>query len=249
MARRAYAAAGDAANADRAISGAVSVFSALKLPAVGRLANLRLTRWRPGGEPMLGFAVIDRQPGASVTAVWLTSRVAPDRVGHTNAVCIHEDDTNGRAKVRALIADRIVILTTGSEPPVPLASPMTVESVESLVAETVEQQKRIVEAVDAYRARSRGRNLVRPEFPAAPEPPNLDIAGEDTAHRALATANYVARAWTAWLTTDEQRRRRTVDPRKGTSPWIMPEHMGSPTVAEFPAAFAEQVQLEPLRQC
>jgi hypothetical protein len=197
------------------------------------------------GGPVLGFAVIDRQVGHGVTAVWLTTRITSDRVGHTNAVCVADDDPDGSTKLRSLIADRAVILTAGSEHPLPLMTPIQVDTIGSLVTETTEYQRRIVEAVDAYVAKSRSKNLVRPDFPPAPVVPELREL-PDAAQRALATANYVARAWSAWLATDEQRRRRTVDPRKGTSPWIMPDDMNSPDVAEFSSAFAEHVRPEPV---
>lgn len=49
-----------------------------------------------------------------------------------------------------------------------------------------------------------------------------------------------------WLRTDEERRRRTVRPRTGESPWIMPEELNQAEVAEFPPAFAARVRSQPL---
>jgi hypothetical protein len=65
-------------------------------------------------------------------------------------------------------------------------------------------------------------------------------------YRALNAANYVRDAWSAWLLTDEQRMRRTINPRTGTTPWIMPDELGSPTLAEFPPEFTQLVKPEPL---
>lgn len=195
---------------------------------------------------MLGFAIIDRQVGEGVTAVWLTSRVTSDRAGHTNAVCVADDDPERTSKLRSLIADRAVILTAGSEQPIPLVAPIQVETVSLLIAETAEHQSRIAEAVEVFRSSSRSKSLASPYFPPAPNEPDLrDVP--DAAQRALATANYVASAWGAWLATDEQRRRRTAEPRTGTSPWMMPDELSSPDVAQFPAGFAEQVRPEPVR--
>jgi hypothetical protein len=59
-------------------------------------------------------------------------------------------------------------------------------------------------------------------------------------------ANYVRDAWEAWLATDEQRVRRTINPRTGKPPWIMPEEMGSTAPADFPPEFGQLVLSEPL---
>jgi hypothetical protein len=53
-------------------------------------------------------------------------------------------------------------------------------------------------------------------------------------------------AWKSWLRTDEERRRRTVQPRTGVTPWAMPEAMNGPTVPDFPTHFSEHVHLQPL---
>jgi hypothetical protein len=66
---------------------------------------------------MLGFAIVDRQPAASSTAVWLTCHIEGSRVNHTNAVVISHDDERHDAKVRALTIDRAVVLTHGTIPP------------------------------------------------------------------------------------------------------------------------------------
>jgi len=194
---------------------------------------------------MLGFAIVDCQPSARATAVWLTSRVDVARVGHTNAVVVQYDDTRHDTKIRVLTIDRAVVLTPGSEPPLPFVHTLALEEFAALVEQTTAHQLRIMQAIDAYSARSRNRDLVRPDFPPAPQPPQADHV--EPAPRALAVANYVARAWAAWLATDEQRRRRTVDPRSGASPWIMPEELGSRDLADFPPAFAACVQPEPVR--
>lgn len=194
---------------------------------------------------MLGFAIVDARPTDVATAVWLTSRVEAVRIGHTNAVVVRHDDAEHDRKVYALTADRCVVLTPGSEARMPFHHAIGLDAFGALSDETDALQQRIAEAVAAYSSRSRGRELVLPDFPPAPQPPRIDH--DQPAQRALATADYVARVWSAWLTTDEQRRRRAVDPRTGASPWIMPTELGSPTIAEFPAAFAERARPEPLR--
>lgn len=83
-----------------------------------------------------------------------------------------------------------------------------------------------------------------PEFS---RPPAFKADSRDKPEfRALAVANYVAAVWSSWLATDEQRVRRTAEPRTGKRPWIMPEELGSPVLAAFPSEFASLVTPEPL---
>lgn len=194
---------------------------------------------------MLGFAVIDWQNGEGATAVWLTTRVTPERAGHTNAVRVFDDDPAWEVKLRSLVADRAVLLTFGSTPPLALVAPIPADEVAALAAETESYQRRIVDAVEMYVARSRSKALVRPDFPVKVSPPEIHELA-DAPQRALATANYLASVWNAWLATDEQRRRRTVDPREGTTPWIMPDDMNSPDLAEFPPEFTGRVRPQPV---
>lgn len=198
---------------------------------------------------MRGFAVIDKQPGNDQIAVWLTSLVAPQRADHTNAVVIEATtDADAREKVRLLTRCRVVVITDGSNVDgLPIErEAMTVADVDALIKETEEQQQRILDAVAAYATKNRNRSLVPPEFPPSPTPERFTPAEDTATQRALQTANYLARAWTSWLTTDEQRRRRTTRPRTNTTPWIMPDDMNSPVIAPLPPRFAEQLRSQPL---
>jgi hypothetical protein len=198
---------------------------------------------------MLGFAVVDSQPGSDATAVWLTSRVAPDRADHTNAVTLASDDSDQGRKFRSLVADRIVLLTPGSEAPCALSNVATIEMLETVTEEIELLQSRIVEAVANYSERTRSKNLVRPTFDVAPSPRDLDLSGGSPALRALATANLLGRLWTCWLRTEEQRRRRSFDPKKGTSPWIMPDDMSAVDVAELPPSLSDEERPQPVSAC
>lgn len=191
---------------------------------------------------MLGFAVVDRPSDASATAVWLTSRDGV-RVIHTNAVVIAPDDEQRDVKVRALTADRVVVLTEGTVPPVEFAHAIDVGSLAGLIDETVAHQQRISREIADYTARTRNKNLTTPTFPARPARPTTGRDGP--ASRALSVADHVARVWTAWLVSDEQRVRRTTDPRTGARPWIMPEELGSPALAVLPPEFAARARPEP----
>jgi hypothetical protein len=192
---------------------------------------------------LLGFAIVDRQPNAGTTAVWLTSREGA-RVSHTNAVLIAHDDDRHDAKVRALTADRVVVLTDGTTPPLDFVQALNVREFDELIDETVAHQQRISQAIADYKTRTRNKNLVTPNFPA--EPKLSAPKHDEPASRALSVADYVAGVWMAWLVSDEQRLRRTTDPRTGTTPWIMPEELGDPGLAAFPPEFAGRVKPEPL---
>ncbi len=198
---------------------------------------------------MLGFAVVDRLPSGDTTAVWLTSRVEPDRAEHTNAVTLSDSDPDWDRKFRSLIADRIALLTPGSDAPSFLCNAVSVEVLENFRREIDQLQSRIVDAVTEYSERTRSKNLVRPTFSPTPSPDDLDLSSRNPALRALATANLLQRLWTCWLVTEEQRRRRSIDPKNGTSPWIMPEDMSAAAIAELPPCLSDKSSLQPASAC
>lgn len=194
---------------------------------------------------MAGFAIVDRQPDAVVTAVWLTTQADVSAVQHTNAVVLYHDDLRYMDKLYALTGARIVVLTGGSDAQELFAQPVTVGDLGGIITATGLRQQRIEEAIHAYAAKTGSKNLVVPLFPSVPEPP---AGAAEPQLRALSTANYVAAVWCAWLLTEEQRLRRTREPKTGDTPWIMPEDLNAPIVETFPAAFTETVKPEPLRQ-
>ncbi len=196
---------------------------------------------------MLGFAVVDRQPQAGATAIWLTGREG-SRVGHTNAVVIAHDDERYDYKVWALTADRAVVLTTGTTPSKTFEHALDIELFAGFIDETEARQELIVEAVAEYAARANSKNLVIPEFASARPTLKID-ARDEPQYRALSVANYIATVWSAWLATDEQRVRRAINPRTGQAPWIMPEALGSPELAEFSPEFGKLVQPESVTRC
>ncbi|MFJ1457880.1 hypothetical protein [Nocardia sp. N2S4-5] len=157
---------------------------------------------------------------------------------------IEHDDERYDAKVRALTADRAVVLTTGTAPCMEFAHALLIGEFDGLLTETARHQQRITQAVAEYASRTHNRNLVSPNFPAAPK---FAIDKRDEpAYRAWSTANYIADVWSAWILTDEQRVRRTIEPRTGSSPWIMPEELGEPNLAMFPSEFAKRLRPEPV---
>lgn len=193
---------------------------------------------------MLGFAVVDRQPTADATAVWLSGRES-SHVSHTNAVVIPNDDERYAVKVWNLTADRAVVLTNGTTPSRPFDHALGINTFDGFLDETAAHQQVIENAVAEYAARTKNKNLVTPEF-ARRRPTLIVDPRDEPAFRALALANYIGAVWSPWLATDEQRVRRAINPRTGTTPWIMPAALGSPELAEFPPEFAKLVQPEPL---
>ncbi|WP_405162058.1 hypothetical protein OG203_38010 [Nocardia sp. NBC_01499] len=192
---------------------------------------------------MLGFAIIDRQPAADATAVWVISRTGNTSVNNTNAVVISHEDPRYDIKVHALTAGRSIVLTTGTEPPISVADAIHLDVFDDLIQQTATHQDLICTAIANYNTRNR-KDLVIPGFPPVPAlaPPQED----EPQYRALALANYVAQAWAAWLFTDEQRHRRTVAPKTGETPWIMPEELNGPTIVAFPDEFVGLVRPDPV---
>lgn len=206
---------------------------------------------------MLGFAIVDRQPAANATAVWLTSRMenSHDRrkddsdklkavqCNHTNVVVISHTDERHDDKIRSLTADRAVVLTDGTAPPPPFVNPLSVAVFDGLIEATLTHQRRIAEAVAA--ARCANRKLVDPDFPGTM--PRLTLGErEGPAYRALSVANYIARVWETWLATDAQRVRRTVNAKTGKPPGIMPDELGATKTTELPPEFADLATPEPV---
>ena len=191
---------------------------------------------------MLGFAIVDKQPTADATAVWLTSRIDTTIVRNTNAAVIRHDDPDHDRKIRSLTAEHFVVLTDGTGPPLPFTHANRIGVFADLIEQTTAAQERICRAVDDYSRRNK-TNLVVPGFPPIPAP--TDPKRDAPQFRALAVADYVGEVWSAWLYTEEQRVRRTVAPKSGKTPWIMPEELNSPAIAVFPTVFADRVKPEP----
>ncbi|MDP3970024.1 MAG: hypothetical protein Q8Q02_17300 [Nocardioides sp.] len=198
---------------------------------------------------MRGIVTIDRQPDSDQIAVWVTSRADPSKTTHVNAVVIDAaDDPDAVRKVRSLTRASVVLVTDGTDlPDLPIeGDPLTVADIEDLVAETDRTQAAILDAIADYKRRTRSKNLVEPVFPMPPTPADFRPEANTPPARALATANYAGRAWTRWLQTDEERRRRTTHPRTGETPWMMPDAMNSPALEPFPAEFAGRLHEQAL---
>ena len=198
---------------------------------------------------MRGIATIDRRLNSDIIAIWQTSAVEPLRADHVNAVLIDlASDPEAIKKVRSLTRDCGVLLTDGSSiDGLPLVGePLTIADIEDLVSETESHQEAVLAAIADYKRRTGSFSLKDPVFPMSPKAANHLPSEDVPAQRALATASFLARAWTVWLRSDEERRRRTVRPKTGETPWIMPAELNSPDVATFPAPFMALINVKPL---
>lgn len=205
---------------------------------------------------MRGFVTIDRKRGQNTVAVWTTSWTerAPN---HVNAVVTNlDDDPNALWTVRTLTRDAAVFLTEGSDPmDLPLdAEPHSLSEIDRLLDATVELQRRIIAAIDAYAIRplpetgkppKTPRKLVYPAFTVTPSATNFNATDESPEQRALAAANYLRAAWRFWAEAEEQRRQRTKSP-KGKTPWMMPAGLDSVESKELPDEFLVPLRVESL---
>jgi hypothetical protein len=197
---------------------------------------------------MRGIAVIDKQAGAAQIAVWITSRNGA-QASNTNAVVIDADgDPDAVKKVRSLTRCCAVLATGGTKlDGLPIeGEPLSAADVDSLLDEVEAQQARILEAITDYKRRTRSKTLIEPTFPARPAREHFAPSEDTASQRAFTTANFLGVAWSTWLKTDEERRRRTEQPKTGKTPWIMPEDMNAATVPDFPEQFAKRLREQPL---
>lgn len=195
---------------------------------------------------MRGVAVVDYQPNAGQLAVWIAARDG-NQATNVNAVVIDmQDDPEATTKVHSLVHRCVVVGTEGTTlDGLPIeGNALGVADVSALLDEVEAQQSRILDAIADHKRRTRSTSLVEPTFPTRPAADDF-VPVEDTAsQRALSMANYFGRSWSAWLKTDEERRRRTVQPATGTTPWIMPESMNAATVSDFPEGFAGRLHIQ-----
>lgn len=198
---------------------------------------------------MRGIAVVDRQPDSDVIAVWITTRGFGLDATNVNAVDIDAaGDLDAVEKVRSLTRCCVVLATSGTTlDGLPIAgAPLHEADLDLLVAETLEHQQRITEAVKSYKARGGSNGLVEPTFPLPVNPEDFMPDADTASRRAFCLAKYAGRVWSSWLRTDEERRKRTVQPKTGRTPWVMPDDMNEPTTPDFPPSFASRLREQEL---
>lgn len=185
---------------------------------------------------MIGFAVMDAREGSPL-AVWHTGRTRATMANHTNAVVISDDDPDATKKLDSLCFDRIVVLTPGSRSD---RGHLDLADLEVIREATVARFQEITEAITAHARRSRNSKL---KYPTLPDAPTLDEPSADESHyRALASADYLSRLWSDWLSVEDMRLTRTLSP-KGVTPWMMPQHLNDPEIQALPAQLLQKVGL------
>lgn len=192
------------------------------------------------------FVTIDRQGEGEEIALWTTTLTSPTGASHTNAHVFDLRDGDSLRKIRAVTAHCPVLITphTTLDDLPPTGPILTIKHIEELVEFTEVQRSAVLAAVDDYKRRTRSKNIVAPEFAKAPRATDYLPASDEPGKRALALANFLAAAWNAWLTTEEQRLRRTVRPKTGETPWMMPDHLNSPVLAWFPPELSQLLEVE-----
>jgi len=200
------------------------------------------------GDEVRGIATIERHTVHGTFAIWVTNRSGSSlEAANTNAVVIEGDDPLAWEKARSLTRCCAVLITPSTTlDGLPVAgTPLVLDDIFDLLQEIEKHQRRILDIVADYN-RSRRTSLVPPDLPALPSHIDLAPPAPKVGGMALSVANFVGRGWSAWLKTDEQRRRRTVQPKTGTTPWVMPEDMNGAAVPDFPPGFAERLYVQPL---
>lgn len=204
---------------------------------------------------MESFAVIDNMADSSTIATWVVARLEPLVVRNTNAVVVDiHTERDALAKVRMLTRSRVVVLTDGSTPEgLPLDSaPLSIEDISELIAETARLQELIGDAVEAYAWRpslktgalpTSRRTMVPPRFPTGPTTVELRPHEDSPVGRALATANLLSAAWSTWLETEDERRRRCAITDGNI--WMLPDDVREPCIRALPPAIAERAHIEP----
>lgn len=195
----------------------------------------------------LGFAVIDCVAGSGQVAVWLISRVAAAETASTNAVVLDLlDDGQAHRKIHAMTRQRVVLQTPGSDcEALPLTDPVAhLSSLDAIVDYADAMLVEIKQAIEAYARRVRSKSLAVP----APHRPSLGAPSDEglPSARALAGANMLRQAWDYWLRVEQERVRRTVQPKTGTGPWIMPPGLDSPSIRVLPDEWMARAVQQPL---
>lgn len=185
-----------------------------------------------------GIATLDRPDPGGPVSVWITSNLKPSvtSVGadepdkNRYLVASHGNAVTGASaeQVHTLTRCAAVLLTPGSTAfgLGLVGAPLEIEDLDDLIDATAEHRERLAAV---FRAKKRKQPL----WPTLPERPTLP---EETTARTLAVADYLARAWTAWLQTDSWRVKKVT---------AMPDDLATPLVTpRFPPAFAERLTVQ-----
>lgn len=163
---------------------------------------------------MLGIATVDAH--LDTIAVWLTSRTANAAATHTNAVVFQRADLD-LGRVRGMLWDRRVFLTPRT-PGLFLDGEIPTCDLQPLANEVAEAQRDLMAQFEVYRQGPGKADLIEPSWMPVPDLEGIPTMGADYERPAneatLAMADLVRRTWTAWLSTEAERAKRSyMEPR------------------------------------
>lgn len=184
---------------------------------------------------MRGFAVVDLQPEDAQIAVWIVSKSPPAAAGNSNAVVLGRDDPALQAAVRSLTRLHAVVITEGSiVDGLPVdGDHLTVNDVQDLLYETRYVREQALGVARYLRRKP-------PAFVPLPNPDFFRVSEDTPAQRALQAANFLGRAWSAWLDTDQHRRRYCANARVAGAGVLSPD-LDAPEPMLFPPGFQRRV--------
>lgn len=158
---------------------------------------------------MLGIATVDAHH--DTIAVWLTSRTAHAASTHTNAVVFQRADLD-LGRVRGMLWDRRVFLTPRT-PGLFLDEEIPTCHLQPLADEVAEAQRDLMAQFELYRQRPGKADLIEPSWVPVPDLASIRTMRADDERPAneatLAMADLVRRTWTAWLSTEAERAKRS----------------------------------------
>ncbi len=189
---------------------------------------------------MRGFAVIDLQPDDAQIAVWIVSKSEPAGAGNSNAVVLGRGVPEVPSAVRSLTRLQAVVVTEGSTVdglPVD-GAPLTTKDLQDLLEETSHVREEVLRVARFLRRKP-------PAFLPLPNPGFFRISDDTAAQRALQTANFLGRAWSAWLDTDQHRRRYRAD-SKVKAAGLLSADLDDAEPMILPPGFQSRVIAQPL---
>lgn len=188
---------------------------------------------------MLGLALLDVSETHGTVTVWLISRISKALAGHTNAVVMDAENLDWR-RVDGMLADRYVFLTKRTETAEGQIRDLDLLPCDGIAfaGEVESTQRKLAEIFEQYRERSGNHDLADPSWFMVP--PSEDAGGlleRPPNEVALDASDFIRKTWTAWLTTERERVKRSYMP-----PFETP-------FRELPDVFTTVNRLQPIKVC
>ena len=168
---------------------------------------------------MLGLALLDVSEAHGTVTVWLTSRIGTAVAGHTNAVVFDAAGLDW-LRVEGMLADRYVFLTKRTEAAEGPIRSLGLDACDAVgfANEVEETQQKLFEIFEQYRKQPGKQDLVEPSWSMVPPPKDAGGHLEGLPNEvALAAADFTRKTWTAWLSTERERVKRSYMPPQDSS--------------------------------